>query len=309
MRSSSHSSGITAWQFAFIGFIEGECAKNRNLNPRKLDDIKMLREEFARLMGIDADTLSPLAVIRYETLRINHDIDTAIRDSTVSGKDRALNKLSQKGITKKHIKKRISKLLEIGAAMQIMNWTEIEPAGAGAEKLEPGAYVIRITEVSEHTSRKGDPYLTFLYDIAEGEHANHFAGETRDFTHSFNRSYTGNAQPFFRSLLDAFEQSNPGRFTVAGWQRTCDENAFVGLIVGALFRDRLYTSGRTGKDVTATDFVRAMPADDVRKGNWTVPPAKDDRDKPGVQDGYFAAPTAAQPGQAADSPYDADIPF
>ena len=193
--------------------------------------------------------------------------------------------------------------------MQIMNWVEIEPAGSGVEKLDAGAYVLRIKDVSEHTSRKGDPYLTFVYDIAEGEHANHYAGETRDYVHSFNRSYTGNAQAFFRSFLDALEASNPGRFSVAAWQRTCDENAFKNLIIGALFRDRMFTSSRTGKDVTALDFVRAMPAKDVREGNWTVPPVKDDRDKPDMDGGYYSAPTAKAAPAADTMPYDADIPF
>ena len=191
--------------------------------------------------------------------------------------------------------------------MQIMHWTEIEPAGTGAGKLDAGAYVLRITGVSEHTSRKGDPYLTFVYDIAEGKHANHFATETAEYRHSFNRSYTGNAQAFFRAFLDAVEQRNPGRFSVAAWSKTCDEHAFEGLTVGALFRDRMYTSSRTGKDVTALDFVRAMPANDVRDGLWTVPPAKDDREKPDMGgDGYYAAPTAKPAEQA--SVYDADIP-
>ena len=200
--------------------------------------------------------------------------------------------------------------------MQIMNWTEIEPAGSGAEKLDAGAYVLRIKEVSERTSRNGDPYLTFLYDIAEGEHANHYAGETRDYVHSFNRSYTGNAAPFFSSFLHALEDSNPGRFNLKEWsERNVRDQvyhweAFAKLIIGALFRDRMYTSSKTGKDVTALDFVRAMPADDVRKGNWTVPPAKDDRDKPETgSDGYFAAPTAKAVPAQDSTPYDADIPF
>lgn len=198
--------------------------------------------------------------------------------------------------------------------MQIMNWTEIEAAGNGAEKLDAGAYVLRITGVEEHTSRKGDPYLTFVYDIAEGPHAGHFASETRDYTHSFNRNYTGNAQAFFKSFLDALEDSNPGRFTVAGWQRTCDENAFVGLSVGALFRDRYYTNNK-GKDVgPVLDFVRAMPARDVRDGNWTVPPVKDDRDSASgatgdAPDGYFAGTEVTDASAPASSHYDADIPF
>ena len=184
-----------------------------------------------------------------------------------------------------------------------MNWTEVSPAGAGVEKLDAGAYVLRIIDASEHNGRNGAPYITFVYDIAEGQHANHYAAETRDFTHSFNRSYTGNAASFFRAFLDALEASNPGKFNVAAWQRTCDEGAFVGLTVGALFRDRYYTNA-SGKDVgPVLDFVRAMPASDVREGNWTVPPVKDDRD------GACKAESAAPAVDVQSSLYDADIPF
>lgn len=192
--------------------------------------------------------------------------------------------------------------------MQIMNWIEIEPAGNGASKLDAGAYVLRIKDVSEHTSRNGGGYLTFVYDIAEGEHANHFANETADYRHSFNRNYTGKAAPFFRSFLDAVEQSNPGHFNIASWQKTCDVRAFVGLTVGALFRDRYYTNS-SGKDVgPILDFVRAMPAQDVRDGNWSVPPVKDDRSKTATPiDGYYAAP-AAKPDDDT-SVYDSDLPF
>ena len=184
--------------------------------------------------------------------------------------------------------------------MQIMNWVEVTPAGAGTEKLDAGAYVIRIIEASDHKARNGGNYLTFVYDIAEGQHANHYANENRDYTHSFNRSYTGNAASFFRSFLDALEQSNPGKFNIETWQKTCDENALEGLIVGALFRDRYYTN-LSGKDVgPVLDFVRAMPAQDVRDGNWTVPPVKDDRDQAG-----------GEPSSNADSTdlYSSDIPF
>ena len=184
--------------------------------------------------------------------------------------------------------------------MQIMNWTEVSPAGVGADKLDAGAYVVRIVDASDHTARNGNSYVTFVYDIAEGEHTNHYANETRDFTHSFNRTYTGGSAGFFRSMLDSFEQSNKGKFTVEAWQRTCDEKALVGLTIGVLFRDRYYTN-REGKDVgPVLDFVRAMPAQDVRDGNWTVPPVKDDRE---------GAHEHEQPSTPAFGVYEADLPF
>lgn len=194
--------------------------------------------------------------------------------------------------------------------MQIMNWTEIEPSGNGTAKLDAGAYIVRITDISEHTSRKGAPYLTFVYDIAEGEHANYFAGETRDYTHSFNRSYTGNAAGFFRTFLDALEASNNGRFNLEAWNskniatETYHWSDLNGLTIGALFRDRIYTN-RSGRDVTVLDLVRVMPSDEVRKGNWTVPPVKDEREN----QGYSATPIATQATEIADDVYGSDIPF
>lgn len=193
--------------------------------------------------------------------------------------------------------------------MQIMNWTEIEPSGNGTAKLDAGAYVLRIIDVTEHTSRKGDPYLTFVYDVAEGVSANHFANETRDYTHSFNRSYTGNAAGFFRAFLDALVASNNGRFDLEAWNRknleteTYHWGDFRGLVIGALFRDRMYTNNK-GRDVTVLDLVRAMPAQDVREGNWTVPPVKDDRDNQG-----YSTTASTQSTAPAASLYDSDLPF
>lgn len=186
--------------------------------------------------------------------------------------------------------------------MQIMNWTEVTPMGAGAEKLPAGAYVVRITDASDHTAKNGGNYLTIIYEIAEGPHAGHYESETRDWTHSFNRSYTGKAEGFFRHFLDCIEASNPGRFTVAGWTRSCNERELEGLLVGALFCDRYYTN-KEGRDVgPVLDFVEPMSAQDVREAKWEFPKIRDDRAN------RDAAPDAAA-AQAQASAYDADLPF
>lgn len=192
--------------------------------------------------------------------------------------------------------------------MQIMNWVEVEPAGNGVSKLPAGAYVLRITDVSDHTSRNGNEYVTFVYDVAEGEHANHFAGDTREYTHRFDRYYTGKSQGFFRTMLDMFQACNPGKFDLAQWSMRnlnagkYDWQALKGLTIGVLFRDRIYTNSQ-GRDVTVLDYVRPMTADEVRAGKWTVPPVKDERDGGGSRQ-------QPQPmGMSSGDVYNADIPF
>lgn len=310
IRRNIRNASRTVWDFAFIGFALNRC-EALSLDPMKWADLRIVRTEFCKIFGKPEDEITLVGVQKFQTNWEHAEIERFLNSGCNS-----ISEISKKtGIPQKRIRKHVNRLKQLGDKMKIMNWTEVEPAGTGAEKLPAGAYVLRITGVSGHTSKAGNPYLTFTYDVAEGEHAGHYASETRDYVHSFNRSYTGNSAPFFRALLDAFEQSN-ANFDVETWQRTCDEQAFVGLLVGVLFRDKIRTNSK-GKDVTVLDYVRPMAAAEVRGGDWTVPPVKDEREEGAYSAGggapasggfYSYGQEQQQPQQPAD-PYEADVPF
>ena len=166
--------------------------------------------------------------------------------------------------------------------MKIGNWTVVEAAGVGGGNgaLEPGGYVVRIVRVADNPS---DEYLDVVIDIAEGEHAGMYAGlpESDDWRHSYRRYYGGNAASFFKQFLDAIEISNRGKFSIAEWEKKCDEQEFVGLELGVVFQKVLYTKKRganAGKDGWRMNWFASIPAQDVRNGEFTVPADDDQRD-------------------------------
>lgn len=166
--------------------------------------------------------------------------------------------------------------------MKIGNWTTVEAASiGGGEQLEAGGYVVRICKVEDHPE---DEYLDLIIDIAEGEHANMYAGLSAadDWRHTYRRYYGDNAASFFKQFLDALEISNRGRFEIATWEKKCDEQEFVGLELGVIFQKRLYTkkSGKNaGKDGWSLNWFASIPAQDIRNNEFTVPADDDQREK------------------------------
>jgi len=175
--------------------------------------------------------------------------------------------------------------------MKIGNWTTVDAAGLGGGQLEAGAYVVRICKVIDHDK---DEYLDLVIDIAEGEHANMYAGlpESDDWRHSYRRYYGEQAAPFFKQFLEALEISNRGRFEIATWESEYSdgngnvkpgwERPFIGLELGVIFQKRLYTkkSGpNAGKDGWSLNWFASIPAQDVRNGDYKVPADDDQRDK------------------------------
>lgn len=168
--------------------------------------------------------------------------------------------------------------------MKIGNWTTVDAANVGGGgQLEAGGYVVRIQGVEDHPQ---DEYLDIVIDIAEGEHAGMYAGlpAEEDWRHTYRRYYGGGAAPFFKQFLEALEISNRGRFSVADWEKRCDEREFVGLELGVIFQKRLYIkkSGRNkGKDGWNLNWFASVPSQDIRNGEFTVPADDDQRDKGG----------------------------
>ena len=167
--------------------------------------------------------------------------------------------------------------------MKIGNWTTVDAANVGGgNQLEAGGYVIVIQKVEDYP---GNGFLDLTIDIAEGENAFMYSGlpATDDWRHTYRRYYEGGAEPFFKQFLEALEISNRGKFSIAEWERQCDERQFVGLKLGVIFQKRIYTkkSGKNkGKDGWNLNWFASVPAQDIRNGDFTVPAEKDERDKP-----------------------------
>ena len=176
--------------------------------------------------------------------------------------------------------------------MKVMNWTSVEES-TPFEKLPAGAYVITITDVEDVEDRE---YVNIVFDIKEGEYAGFYSDDfarKNPWAHRFVRSYKQTAEGMFKAFLTRLEESNRG-FSVAAWQRACDPRAFIGLEVGIVLQTEAYTNDK-GEDKERLSCVGVYASQDIRNGDYKMPPAKDSRKH--------------ESGTAAHSaPYD-DLPF
>lgn len=158
--------------------------------------------------------------------------------------------------------------------MRPRNWAGVEES-TPFEKLPAGGYVIRIVGVEDVPSKE---YLNVVFDVAEGEHAGFYSddfGRRNPWAHRFVRSYKESAEGMFKAFLMRLEESNP-QFTIAGWQVSSDERAFVGLELGVVLQFEDYTNDR-GEDRERLEVVGVYASQDIRNGDYKVPARKDSR--------------------------------
>lgn len=165
--------------------------------------------------------------------------------------------------------------------MRKLNWAEVEESSP-YQRPPAGGYVARIVDVEDVPARE---YLNVVYDIAEGEWAGFYSdefGRRNPWAHRFVRSYKESAHGMFKAFLSRVEESNPG-FTVSEWQRRSDERELVGLEVGIVLQYEDYTSDR-GEDRDRLQVVDVYAAQDIRSGDFKVPPRRDSRRRaPGAE--------------------------
>lgn len=160
------------------------------------------------------------------------------------------------------------------------NWNEVQEF-SDRQKLPLGAYVCKVKRCRVVDNNFGEQ-LAILFDITEGEQAGFFqrdyAGNTAQ-----DKKWRGLLRVWipkddgsdndeitkrnFKGMTTAFEKSNPG------YQWDWNENSLVGKTVGILFRNEEWNyNGKTGWAVRP---FRALSADTVRSGEYTLP-----KDKP-----------------------------
>ena len=152
--------------------------------------------------------------------------------------------------------------------MKAVDLSNIQEPQSEFKKVVPGGYVIGITRVEDHPDKE---YLLIEYDIAEGELKNYYYdlnARMGFWGGSFVKSYKDKALGFFKQFIDAVIASNKGY----KWDN--DERKLVRKLVGAVLQWETYTN-RDGEQKEKLAVVQLLPADDIRKGNFTVPERKD----------------------------------
>lgn len=147
----------------------------------------------------------------------------------------------------------------------------------GSKRHPEGGYVLKIIAAVDHEE---GGYVEVSYEIAEGERAGYY-----EWSESFRRYYESNypGATQFEKFLTAVEKSNAG-FNFDEWARTWDVSALEGLLVGAVFKKRLYTTEQ-GNDREAPKLAYTCAADDIRNGKYTVPEPEDNRTVIATDDG------------------------
>lgn len=189
------------------------------------------------------------------------------------------------------------------------NWDSVQ-AFSDRPKLPLGAYVCKVKQVRVQDTNYG-PQLCLLFDITEGEHAGFFQ---RDFNANVNQDkkwrgllrvwlplYDGSEKDeitkrSLKGLITSVENSNPGYM----WD--WNETSLVNKTVGILFRNEEWDYN--GQHGWAVRPFRAISADSVREGSYTLP-----KDKPLGNKSQSAVPAYTAPNNGYAEVEDDDMPF
>lgn len=150
--------------------------------------------------------------------------------------------------------------------MKQIDLTNVETAGE-YKKIAPGGYVCRITKAEDVSAKM---YLKIEYDVAEGEFKNHYTelNSAKGFWGgNFVKSYATNALPYFKAFIEAIESTNKN------YKWNWNESTLVGKGVGLVLGEEEYKANN-GEIKTRLCVAAIKTAEQIRKGDFTVPPLK-----------------------------------
>lgn len=170
---------------------------------------------------------------------------------------------------------------------RINNWQNVV-ATDGGNRLPAGGYVVKITFIEDAPDKE---YLKFDYDIAEGNFKDYwtdFASQRGWSPNTFYRSYKEKAQGMFKHFINCIL----GEDGAKNWD--FNEQGLVGKPFGIIIGEEEYEKN-DGSIGTRFRLVSVKTAEEIRKGDWTVPEKKTLAKKDAPTDGFFVT--------------DNDIPF
>lgn len=142
------------------------------------------------------------------------------------------------------------------------------------KKVAPGGYVCNIVSAKDYADKQ---YLKCEYDVAEGEFKGYYASlnSSKGFWGgNFIKSYADNALPYFKSFVQSLESTNKGY--VWEWK----ESTLVGKGLGLVLAEEEYKAN-SGETKTRLYVAAIKTAEQIRKGDFTLPTLKKLEDKPG----------------------------
>ena len=177
--------------------------------------------------------------------------------------------------------------------MKQIDLTNVQEA-TDFQRIPAGAYICQITAAEDFPEKE---YIKITYDIAEGEHKNHYSDLRKDHSDwewagAYVKSYKPKALPMFKRFCSAVSKSN-GSYVFDG-KINPDEKTLVGKKIGLVFREEEYW-GNDGEKKTRLSVSKEFPISDL--ASQKVPPMKklkDDDAAPatssGSDDGFINVP-------------------
>lgn len=155
----------------------------------------------------------------------------------------------------------------------INNYDTVQATSGDFARPTPGGYVCEIVRAEDFPFReetgKGD-YLKIEYDFTEGDLAGYHADAYKKFGYwggDFYRSYKEKALGMFKHFTNCVEESNEG------YEWDWNEQGLAGKKVGLVLGEEEYT-GNDGAIKTRLYVKDVKNVDDIRKGDFKVPPLK-----------------------------------
>ena len=178
------------------------------------------------------------------------------------------------------------------------DWAQAEVYTGEFLQIPPGGYVCRILDAKVENGGFGEQ-LILKFDVIEGEYKGFFASRPAEMR-TFIMTKDNATNPFFKGVITAIEESNPGYAFTATW----DERTLVGKVVGVLFREEEYLN-KYNNLRTAT---RAFACRSVKAIHDGVPVPQKRELKP-EQRGRAQAASSDHERGFTEVPYDEQLPF
>lgn len=152
------------------------------------------------------------------------------------------------------------------------NWKEIQSLEDGEfGQLPADGYVCVVTDAQAKQSQfTQKPMLVLTLDIAEGKYARFFQNgkyPPKLFKVVFDNN--GHVSPYFKRLLEQFEQSNV-QFKI---ERHFNEKELLNLKIGVIFRAEEFLNADNKVKIAVNPF-RTTTTEKIRNKEFEVPPLK-----------------------------------
>jgi hypothetical protein len=148
------------------------------------------------------------------------------------------------------------------------NWDTTEAFTGEFKSITPGGHVCRIRQAASNTTPTGKEVLIIAFDIAEGEFKGFYAEQfTKRKTSNpdakwqgIYRQFTeGNSTPFFKGIITAIENSNPG------YTWNWDEKTLKDKLFGGVFGQEEYLNDK-GERKLSTKCMQIRSVVQIKKG-------------------------------------------